>query len=265
MATVEVEGCALAYDDVGAGAAVVLLHAGIADRRMWRHQAAELRGHRRVLAVDLPGYGESTVPTGAYANHDAVAGLLDELDIPQASLVGCSFGGKVAIDTALAHPDRVNALALFGAAVSGHPWSEEFKELHQSLFGDIADDDLEAVTAAEIDLWVVGPDREPGELDPQLLAFATEMDRQALAAEMALDAVPVRELHPPAIGRLGEIRVPTLVAVGAADVPEIRHLADVLAAQVPDARRLPDVPDAAHLLPLACPDPVNAALLAFLP
>ena len=252
MATVEVEGCALAYDDVGAGAAVVLLHAGIADRRMWRHQAAELRGHRRVLAVDLPGYGESTVPTGAYANHDAVAGLLDELDIPQASLVGCSFGGKVAIDTALAHPDRVNALA----------YSPDGTKLASA---DIADDDLEAVTAAEIDLWVVGPDREPGELDPQLLAFATEMDRQALAAETALDAVPVRELHPPAIGRLGEIRIPTLVAVGAADVPEIRHLADVLAAQVPDARRLPDVPDAAHLLPLECSDPVNAALLAFLP
>ncbi len=264
MAHGVVEGSALAYDDVGEGAAVVLLHAGIADRRMWRHQAVALRGRRRVLSVDLPGYGESAVPTGAYANHDAVAGLLDELHIEQASLIGCSFGGKVAIDTALAHPDRVSALALFGAAVSGHPWSEEFKELHQSLFGDIADDDLDAVTAAEIDLWVVGPDREPNELDPQLLAFASEMDRRALAAEAALDLVPVRELNPPAIARLGEIRVPTLVAVGAADVPEIRHLAAVIAAHIPGARRLPDVPDAAHLLPLERPDVVNAALLAFL-
>src|SRR5205809_4414601 len=112
MATVVVEGCALAYDDVDAGAVVVLLHAGIADRRMWRHQVAALRGQHRILSVDLPGYGESAVPTGAYANHDAVAGLLDTLDIGQASLVGCSLGGKVAIDTALTRPDRVNALAL---------------------------------------------------------------------------------------------------------------------------------------------------------
>src|SRR5581483_10572019 len=100
---------------------------------------------------------------------------------------------------------------------------------------------------------------------PQLLAFATEMDRRALAAEASLDAVPVRELHPPAIGRLDQIRVPSLVAVGAADVPEIRHLAALLTAQIPGARRLPDVPDAAHLLPLERPDPVNAALHVFLP
>jgi 3-oxoadipate enol-lactonase len=112
---------------------------------------------------------------------------------------------------------------------------------------------------------VVGPDREPHQLDPDLLAFATEMDRRALAAEAALEAVPTRELAPPAIGRLGEIEVPTLVTAGAADVPEIRLLADRIAASVPASRRLPDVPDAAHLLPLERPDAVNAALLAFLP
>jgi 3-oxoadipate enol-lactonase len=263
--TIDVAGVALAYDDAGEGPAVVLLHAGIADRRMWRHQAAALRGRRRVLMVDLPGYGESAVPVGPYANHDVVAGLLDELELEQAALVGCSFGGKVAIDAALAHPDRVSALALFGSAVSGHAWSEEFKELHRSLFGDIADDDLDAATEAEVDLWVVGPDREPYELDPEFLAFASEMDRGALAAEAALDEVPIRELTPPAIGRLGEISVPTLVMVGAADVPEIRRLADRIAADVPQARRLPDVPGAAHLLPLERPELVNAALLAFLP
>lgn len=265
MPTVEVEQTTLAYDDVGVGPPVVLLHAGIADRRMWLHQVAALRDRRRVLAVDLPGYGESTLPTGPYANHDAVAGLLDELDIEQAALVGCSLGGAVAIDTALAYSDRVSALALFGAAVSGHPWSEEFKELHQSLFGDIEEDDLDAIAEAEVDLWVVGPEREPEDLDPDFVAFATEMDRRALAAEAALDGVPIRQLTPPAIGRLGEIWVPTLVAVGAADVPEIRNLADRIATEVAQARRLPDVPDAAHLLPLERPDSVNPALLAFLP
>lgn len=264
MPIVEVQGIGLAFDDAGDGSALVLLHAGIADRRMWLHQAAELRGRFRVLTVDLPGYGESAVPAGPYANHDAVVGLLDVLGIGQAALVGCSFGGKVAIDTALAHPDRVSALALFGAAVSGHLWSEDFKELHESLFGDIDDDDLDAIAQAEVDLWVVGPDREPSELDPELLVFAAEMDRRALAAEAALDAVPIRELTQPAIGRLGEIRVPTLVGVGVADVPEIRHLADRIAAEVPQARRLPDVADAAHLLPLERPDIVNTALLEFL-
>nr|AHE14706.1 putative alpha/beta hydrolase [uncultured bacterium] len=259
------DGLRLAYDDIGDGVVVVLLHAGIADRRMWRHQAIALRGRYRVLNLDLPGYGESGLPPGGYANHDAVAGLLDELDIAQAALVGCSFGGAVAIDTALAHPGRVSALALFGSAVSGHSWSEEFRKLQQSLFDGVEEDDLDAVAQAEVHLWVVGPGREPDDLDPELLAFATEMDRGALAAESALDVVQTRELAPAAIGRLGEIRVPTLVAVGAADVPEIRQLADLIAAEVPQATRLPDVPGAAHLLPLERPDVVNPVLREFLP
>jgi pimeloyl-ACP methyl ester carboxylesterase len=260
-----VDGTRLVYDDVGDGAAVLFIHAGIADRRMWRRQVAALRGRLRLVTLDLPGYGESAAPEGAYANHDAVAGVLDQLDIEQAALVGCSLGGSVAIDTALAHPDRVSALALFGSAVSGHAWSQEFRQLHQSLFGDIADDDLDAVAAAEIDLWVVGPGREPDQLDPELLTFAFDMDRRALAAEAALDDVPIRELTPPAIGRLGEIQVPTLVTAGAADVPDIRNLADLIAAATPNSRRLPDIPNAAHLLPLERSDVVNTALLAFLP
>jgi 3-oxoadipate enol-lactonase len=259
------DGAVLTYDDAGEGTCVVLLHAGIADRRMWRHQMAALRGRHRVLAVDLPGYGESAVPPGPYANHDAIARLLDALTIERAALVGCSLGGAVAIDTALAYPDRVSALALFGSAVSGHPWSDEFREMHQSLFADIDDDDLDAAAHAEVDLWVIGPDREPDDVDPELLAFATEMDRHALAAEAALTKVPIRALAPAAIGRLAQISVPTLVAVGAGDVSDIRRLADRIAAEVPQARRLPDVPDAAHLLPLERPDAVNPALLAFLP
>ena len=58
--------------------------------------------------------------------------------------------------------------------------------------------------------------------------------------------------------------VPALVTAGAADIPEIRRLADRLAATMPRARRLPDIPDAAHLLPLERPEPVAAALAALL-
>ena len=264
MPTLDVDGAPLTYDDVGDGPVVVLLHAGIADRRMWRHQVAALRERHRVLNVDLPGYGDSGLPRDGYANHDAVVGLLDQCDVDQAVLVGCSFGGAVAIDTTLAHPDRVGALALFGSAVSGHRWSEQFRQLRQAVFADIDDDDLDAVAKAEIDLWVVGPDREPDDLDPGFLRFALELNRRAVTAEAALDVVPRQALAPAAIGRLAEIQVLTLVAVGAADVADIRRLAERIAAEVPQARRVPDIPDAAHLLPLERPDLINPILLAFL-
>src|SRR5690349_17749756 len=147
---IDVDGVPLAYDDVGTGLVVVLLHAGIADRRMWRHQITALRDRYRVLNVDLPGYGDSGLPRDGYANHEAVAGLLDALDVEQATLVGCSFGGAVALDTALAYPDRVEALALFAPAVSGHPWSEEFRQLAESVFAGIDEEDLDAVARAEV-------------------------------------------------------------------------------------------------------------------
>lgn len=166
MPTIELEGVPLAYDDVGQGPVVVLLHAGIADRRMWRHQVTALRDRYRVLNVDLPGYGDCGLPLDGYANHDAIAGLLGALDVERAALVGCSFGGAVAVDTALAYPARMGALALLAPAVSGYPWSHEFRELQQAMFADIDEQDGEAVARAEVRLWVIGPSREPTDLDP---------------------------------------------------------------------------------------------------
>ncbi|HEX7745069.1 MAG TPA: alpha/beta hydrolase [Micromonosporaceae bacterium] len=271
MTKIDVMGTALAYDDTGdpsragaTGTPVVLLHAGIADRRMWRHQVAALAHRHRVLAPDLPGYGQSALPAGPFAHHDDVVGLIDALGIEQAALVGCSFGGAVAIDAALAHPDRISALALFDTAVSGHRLSDEAKALWESTIGEVDEDDLDAVAAAEVRFFVVGPGRQPAQVDPALLRFAEEMDRHALAAEQALAAVPTSELDPPALGRLGELRVPVLVGVGAYDVPDFKRLADRVAAAVPGAVRLPDIPNAAHLAPLEQPGPVNAALLDFL-
>ncbi|MCI4062956.1 alpha/beta hydrolase [Micromonospora sp. R77] len=264
MAKIEVNGALLAYDEAGSGSPVVLLHAGIADRRMWRAQVPALATRHRVVALDLRGYGDSELPPADFAHHDDVVGLLDALDIGRAALVGCSFGGKVAVDTALAHPDRVSALALLGSPVSGNQWSEETEQLWDTLVGEVDPEDFTASAAGEVRFWVVGPHRRPEDVDPELIRFAEEMDRRALAAELALSAVEAGELDPPAIDRLGELRMPVLATAGAADVPDISRLADRIAAEAPHGIRLPDVPDAGHLLPLERPEPVNAALLDFL-
>lgn len=265
MTKIEVNGAVLAYDDLGAGTPVVLLHAGIADRRMWRGQVDALAARHRVLALDLRGYGESELPPAPFAHHDDVAGFLDALGVPRAALVGSSFGGKVAVDTALAHPDRVSALALFGAPVSGHEWSEETEQLWEDLVGDVDPEDFAATAAGEVRFWVVGPGRRTEDVDPELIRFTEEMDQRALAAELALSAVEVGELDPPAIDRLDELAVPVLVGTGVHDVADIRRLADRIAAEAPQGVRLADVPDAAHLAPLERPEPVNEALREFLP
>ncbi|MFU8853100.1 alpha/beta fold hydrolase [Micromonospora sp. SL1-18] len=265
MAKIEVNGAVLAYDEAGSGSPVVLVHAGIADRRMWQGQVDALAARHRVITVDLRGYGDSELPPEPFAHHDDVIGLLDALGIAQAALVGCSFGGKVAVDTTLAYPERVSALALFGAPVSGSEWSEGTEQLWDELVGEVNPEDFAATAAGEVRFWVVGPTRRPEDVDPELIRFAEEMDRRALAAERALSAVEVGELDPPAIDRLAELRIPVLVGTGADDLADLRRLADRIAAEAPQGVRLPDVPDAAHLLPLERPEPVNAALLGFLP
>ena len=169
------------------------------------------------------------------------------------------------MDTALAHPERVSALALFGAPVSGNEWSEETEQLWEELVGDVDPEDFAATAAGEVRFWVVGPTRRPEDVDPELIRFAEEMDRRALAAEQALSAIEVGELDPPAIDRLGELRVPVLVGTGADDLADIRRLADRIADEAPQGVRMPDVTNAAHLLPLERPTETNAALLPFLP
>jgi 3-oxoadipate enol-lactonase len=260
----DLSGASLAYDDDGTGPAVVLLHAGIADRRMWREQVGPLSVMHRVIRLDLRGYGESTLTRTPFAHHDDVVALLDHLGIQRAVLVGCSFGGAVAVDTALAYPDRVAGLALIGSALSGHEWSEEVDELWEALAAEVGTDDVDAMAEAEVRFWVVGPGRDIATMDPDLLDFAWRMDRRALAAEAALGQVDVHQLDPVATYRLGEVRPPTLVTAGGADVPDIRRLADRMAAEIPNAHRLPDIPDAAHLSPLEQPEAVNRIVLSFL-
>ncbi|WP_326549641.1 alpha/beta fold hydrolase [Micromonospora sp. NBC_01813] len=264
MTSIQVGDATISYDEIGDGPPVLLIHAGIADRRMWRAQLAALRDRHRLIAMDLRGYGESDLPAAPFAHHDDVVGLLDALGIARAALVGCSFGGAVALDVALAHPDRVTALALFGSALGGHDWSDDAERHWDELVGQVDRADLDAMADAEVRFWVVGPHRQPADVDPGLLALAREMDRRALAAEAALGDITQHELDPPAARRLGEIGVPVLVGAGALDIGDIPALADLLAAGIPLARRLPDVPGAAHLLPLERPDEVNAALRDFL-
>src|SRR4051812_43036480 len=108
----------LPYDEAGTGPAVVLLHAGIADRSMWSEQLAPLAGAEyRVIAPDLPGFGDAPVAPGPQAPWHDVLAALDELGIGKAALVGDSFGAAVALRAAVVAPGRVRALALFSTPV----------------------------------------------------------------------------------------------------------------------------------------------------
>jgi pimeloyl-ACP methyl ester carboxylesterase len=107
--------------EVGAGPPVVLLHGlGATSASMLPTMRALARDHR-VIAVDLPGFGESGKPLrDHHAGYQArwLVAVLDALRLPRAHLIGNSMGGRVAIETALRAPDRVDRIVLFAPAVA---------------------------------------------------------------------------------------------------------------------------------------------------
>jgi pimeloyl-ACP methyl ester carboxylesterase len=118
----EVDGLTLHYTVAGRGPAVVLLHGLGGFAESWRHTVEALATRATVFAIDLPGYGRSAKPRTAYRLGyfaRALHGFLDAIGIAQASLVGHSLGGSVAVTYALTHPTRVERVALVAGLVPG--------------------------------------------------------------------------------------------------------------------------------------------------
>lgn len=111
----EVNGARIAYDVAGSGHPVVLLHAGIGDRRMWDDQISAFAERFTVIRYDARGFGGTIKPPAPFSPYADLISLLDDLGIAQAHLVGVSMGSHTAINAAVAAPERVSALVTVGA------------------------------------------------------------------------------------------------------------------------------------------------------
>src|SRR5215213_7322991 len=115
----EVNGARIYYEVAGEGEPLVLVHAGIADSRMWEGQFKAFAERYRVIRHDMRGFGRTALVDGAYSHHEDLRTLLDKLKVERAHLVGCSMGGGAVLDFALEYPQRVGNLVLVGSAVGG--------------------------------------------------------------------------------------------------------------------------------------------------
>jgi len=229
----------LAYECSGAedGADVLLIHAGVNDRRSWHHVVDRLSGRHRCLAYDMRGYGETTYERedGWSPVADALA-VLDAAGVERAVAVACSMGGQAAIDLALAHPARVAGLALVGTAVRDAPYPEletgPTAELNALIEAADAAGDLDEVGRLEAWMWLDGPAAPEGRVGGAARELFLDMNARALRAED-----PGEEAEtPPAWPRLGEIAVPTLLLVGRLDAEEIVAIDEQAAPLIPGAR-----------------------------
>ncbi len=110
-------------EETGAGPAVLLLHAGVADRRVWDLVAPSLAAAGyRVIRYDMRGFGRSAPATGPHSLIDDAHAVLTAAGEETAHFVGLSQGAATSVDTALAHPGRVRSLTLVAPGLTGYPW-----------------------------------------------------------------------------------------------------------------------------------------------
>ncbi len=233
---------------------VLLLHAALGDSRSWAPQVEALRaaGHEPI-APDLPGYGDEPLRPGRLSYVEHVAALLDTA----AAVVGCSFGGRVALELAVEHPELVERLVLVNAALPGWDWSAEVQAANAEE--DEALDRGDIGAAAEANMFWLGPDT-PEHVRDLVREMVSRNFELVLPVYEQVESVPV---EPPANERLGEIGVPTLIVVGAEDVHDMVEIAAILDAGIADTR-VETIAGAGHLPSLERPDELNRLLLDFL-
>lgn len=257
----DINGTRFYFEMAGEGRSLVLVHAGIADSRMWDEQFRAFARDFRVIRYDRRGFGRTQMTAGPYSHHDDLYRLLRHLKIERAILLGCSQGGKTVMDFTLEHPGVTTALVLVASALGGFEFAGEqprqWKELEQA---DAAGD-LERVNELELQIWVDGPHRTPRQVDARLRERVREMNRIALHAPQGLSLE--QPLEPAAINRLGEIRVPTLVVAGNLDTPKTVAAARVLAEGINGARCV-FIEGTAHLPNMERPEEFNRHVLSFL-
>jgi 3-oxoadipate enol-lactonase len=251
-------------EETGSGPTVLFVHAGIADSRMWDPQWESFAAGRRLLRVDLAGFGRTPIEEGPLTPAADVVVLLDERRLSGVSLVGSSMGGRVSLEVAIARPDLVGALVLVGSGLPGGDWSERVRSSWEAEHEAVTRGDLDAATELNLRMWVDGPNREPGDVDPGVRAAVGEMQRRALELQAPhWETVDDELLVPDVAERLGEVRARTLVLVGEEDVEDMQRIADRLASEIPDARKA-TIPGAAHMPSLERPDVFDPLVLDFL-
>ena len=246
------------FDHAGDGPAVMLVHAGIADRRMWRPHLPWLADAGWLaIAPDLPGFGEHAASVDPPAPWDFLRDVLDELAVDRAVIVGNSFGGAVALRLAVTAPERVRGLVMISSPAPGMEPSPQLEQAWTAESEAMDRGDIDGAVDAVVTAWLA-PDA-PAELRELVAAMqrrAFELDPEGT---MPQAADPIEE-HPE---RVGEIVVPALVAAGESDMPDFTWSARALADALPHASHH-TIAGAGHLAPLEASDAFRALLTGFL-
>jgi pimeloyl-ACP methyl ester carboxylesterase len=261
----DVEGGKLYYDICGSGPFLVLTHAGFVDSDMWDSQWEDFTRSYRAIRYDMIGYGKSSPAQGPRCRRDDLYHLLQHLGVERAMLLGCSMGGELTLDLALEHPQMAAGLVLVSSTPSGFQLQGAPPTNLLEMMAATQQGDLERASALQIRIWVDGPFRQPEQVNAGVRQRAAKMNHISVKNDTwaRADLKPLHPLVPPAIERLDQVRVPTLIIDGALDDPEILRAGELMQKQIPGAKRI-ILPESAHVPNMEKPVEFNHSVLSFL-
>lgn len=242
---------------------LVFLHAGVTDHRLWLEQLQAFAGERTVLAYDRRGYGRTEIEAaGEYSHLQDLWAVMDGLDLQRAVLVGCSLGGKLALEAALDQPERVAGLFLVAPAMSGGP-APELTETELKMDAEVdaaeAAGELERCNEALAALWLDGPTSPVGRVAGAARALFLDMDALMLRAAKPGTAVEAAPIWP----RLEQVQAPTHVLWGDLDLGYFQPRGEQMVKRIAGARSTV-LQGVAHLPSLEAAPAFNASLAGFL-
>lgn len=257
----EVGGARLYYEEAGHGTPLVMLHGGLLDATSWDAQFDVLSAGYHAVRYDARHHGRSESGPGEFSNFEDLRGVLDALEIDQAIIMGLSLGARTAIDFAISYPNRVAALVLVSPGASGLERHSEAFAAHSQEFVRSFQDGLEAAVDYFLRWTLDGPTRSSSAVDASVREKARTMAATSVVKQRSGNVL--KELDPPAVGRLPEIQPPTLVVTGELDQPYIQELGRLVAAEAQDAE-IALIPHAAHMVNMEAPEAFTEVILRFL-
>ncbi|WP_394839034.1 alpha/beta hydrolase [Pendulispora rubella] len=278
---VVIGGTSMVYHVHGSGP-VVVAHPG-GPGGGWRYlRMPEVEKFATVVYVEPIGTGASgrfENPADYSLQLDAsnVEGLRAHLGIDKIALLGHSYGGFVALTYALAHPDHLAALVLYDTSPTNgpdfdkdvasnlqwfkdEPWFGEATAAFQQLSKSQSDEELTATFARVIPLYIAHWPQRRNELEGRMSRMELHVER-SYRRKVGGPSVPSTpyDVRP----RLGEIKVPTLVQVGAKDFICSAKMAEVIHRGI-DGSRLVVFPETAHLAHIETPHEYARSIREFL-
>ena len=258
MREMSLDGMSLAYAQAGQGAPLVLLHGFLCDARCWRHQLADLSSDFTVIAWDAPGAGGSSDPPDAFTLADwsrCLEQFLDALEIERPYLLGLSWGGVLAQEFYIRHPERVSRLVLADTYAG---WSGSFAPSVVSQRLSRCEHDSHLPPDEFVARWV--PEMFSAEAPPGLLAELATVFRGFHPHGFRLMAKSLADAD--TRGFLVRIDVPTLLLWGEQDSRSPASVAHELQRTIPRSE-LHFIPQAGHVSNMEQPAAFNAHVRHF--